>query len=131
MSTTDSGTAGEPKLDTRQLALDRTWLAHERTLMAWVRTAVSMIGFGFTIYKFFQLEAVHRSSHALITPRRFALIMISIGLITLVLATVSHRKEIDNLATQLERRRGSLAELVAGLVFVFGLLLLLATLLRG
>jgi hypothetical protein len=24
------------------------------TLMAWIRTALSMIGFGFTIYKFFQ-----------------------------------------------------------------------------
>ncbi len=36
------------------LALDRTRLAHERTLMAWVRTAVSLISFGFTIYKFFQ-----------------------------------------------------------------------------
>jgi putative membrane protein len=34
------------------LALDRTRMAAERTLMAWVRTALSMIGFGFTIYKF-------------------------------------------------------------------------------
>jgi len=40
--------------DATELALDRTNLAHERTLMAWVRTAVSLISFGFTIYKFFQ-----------------------------------------------------------------------------
>ena len=44
------------KTDATQLALDRTWLAHERTLMAWIRTSVSMISFGFTIYKFFQFE---------------------------------------------------------------------------
>lgn len=32
----------------------RTRLAVERTLMAWVRTSVAMIGFGFTIFQFFQ-----------------------------------------------------------------------------
>jgi putative membrane protein len=33
------------------LAVDRTVMAAGRTLMAWVRTALSMISFGFTIYK--------------------------------------------------------------------------------
>ena len=132
MSTTDSGTSGEAKLDSTQLALDRTWLAHERTLMAWVRTATSMIGFGFTIYKFFQLEAVHKSSHpGVITPREFALMMISIGLITLLLATISRRKETRNISIQLRLGRRSLAEIVAGIVFGFGILVLVATLLRG
>ena len=31
----------------------RTRLAVERTLMAWVRTAMTLIGFGFTIVQFF------------------------------------------------------------------------------
>ena len=35
-------------------ALDRTYMAADRTLMAWVRTSISMIGFGFTLYKFLQ-----------------------------------------------------------------------------
>jgi uncharacterized membrane protein YidH (DUF202 family) len=35
---------------------ERTLFSHERTLMSWVRTATSLITFGFTIYKFFQLE---------------------------------------------------------------------------
>ncbi len=43
-----------------RLALDRTALAHERTLMAWVQTAVSLISFGFTIYKFFHFELQNR-----------------------------------------------------------------------
>ena len=38
-----------------RLAYERTFLAHERTLMAWVRTAGSLITFGSSIYKFFQL----------------------------------------------------------------------------
>ena len=32
----------------------RTRFSVERTLMAWVRTSVAMIGFGFTIFQFFQ-----------------------------------------------------------------------------
>ncbi len=39
-----------------KLAIARTRLSYERTLMAWVRTAISLISFGFTIYKFFQIE---------------------------------------------------------------------------
>ena len=37
-----------------RLALERTAIAAKRTLMAWVRTSISMIGFGFSIYKFLQ-----------------------------------------------------------------------------
>jgi putative membrane protein len=32
----------------------RTRLSVERTMMAWVRTAISLIGFGFTIVQFFE-----------------------------------------------------------------------------
>ena len=39
------------------IAYERTRLASDRTTMAYVRTAVSLIGFGFTIYKFFQYMA--------------------------------------------------------------------------
>ena len=120
-----NGEAGKP--DSTQLALDRTWLAHERTLMAWVRTATSMITFGFTIYKFFQFEAAGKSgSHGLLTPRQFAMTMIGIGLVALLFATISHRREVKPLTTHLERRHHSLAELVAWMIATFGILALLA-----
>jgi putative membrane protein len=38
------------------LAYDRTRLAYENTMMSWVRTATSLITFGFSVYKFFQIE---------------------------------------------------------------------------
>ena len=57
-----------------RLAIDRTRLAYERTLMAWIRTAVSMITFGFTIYKFFEFELKDRPmpSGSMLGPHEFA-----------------------------------------------------------
>lgn len=126
----DTSTAAV-KPDSTELALDRTWLAHERTLMAWVRTATSMITFGFTIYKFFQFQAGKNApvTRGFITPRDFALMMISMGLVILLMATVSHWREIRGLATHFPGRR-SLALVAAALVLVFGVLILASALLH-
>jgi putative membrane protein len=117
--------------DSNAMAVDRTWLAHERTLMAWVRTATSMISFGFTIYKFFEFEeSKHTAAKSgLLTPRDFALIMVSIGLLSLLGATMGHRRAVRGMRAQLQGRR-SLAELVAFLIALFGLLILLAAVFR-
>ena len=56
----------QPKL-ADALALERTRMAADRTLMGWIRTALSMISFGFTIFKF--LEYIQEQS---ITPLRRA-----------------------------------------------------------
>ena len=57
------------------LAVDRTRLSYERTLMAWIRTSTSLITFGFSIYKFFQIELGSGTprSGRLIGPSEFAL----------------------------------------------------------
>lgn len=120
------------KPDATQLALDRTRLAFERTTMAWVRTATSLITFGFTVYKFFQIE--HRKGELaqhLIGPREFALMMISIGILSLVLATLQHGHSMRSLrAHAVGRMPRSLALIVAGLMSILGLLALTAVILR-
>jgi putative membrane protein len=108
---------GSKTPNSTEMALDRTWPAHERTLMARVRTATSMIGFGFTIYKFFDYQAERGVSArpGIVSPRTFARIMISFCLTALLLATFAHRKETKHLAALLGVRRSSLAEIVAGI----------------
>jgi putative membrane protein len=108
-----------------RLAFDRTRVAYERTMMAWIRTATSLITFGFTIYKFFQLEAPPPGRpNRLIGPRGFAFILVSIGLFSLILATLEHRQNIRTLGSQYEGRRRSLAVIVAALISILGLLAL-------
>jgi putative membrane protein len=116
-----------------RLAVDRTRLAHERTLMAWVRTAVSMISFGFTIYKFFQYELRDRPVVAdrLIGPREFALIMIAIGLVALLLSTVQHRQSMRALRAEYGALVPvSTSAIVAVLFSILGLFALIAVLFR-
>jgi inner membrane protein YidH len=121
-----------PKLDTStRLAYDRTRLAYERTMMAWVRTSASLITFGFTIYKFFQIEAEKVGEHnRLIGPRGFALLLVSIGLISLLLATLEYRQNIQIMKAQYPGVPRSLAMIVAGLVSVLGILALILMLFR-
>ena len=118
--------------DATQLALERTRLAFERTTMAWVRTATSLITFGFSVYKFFQIEEASESPGRLIGPREFALMMISIGIFSLVLATLQHWHSLRLLRAQapLMHLARSLAVLVGALMSVLGVLALAAVILR-
>ena len=113
-----------------ELAIVRTRAAFERTMMAWIRTAVSLITFGFTIYKFFQLEAPAVTLRSrLIGPREFVLILEGIGQ-SLLLATIEYRWNLRSLAWQGGQNRRSLAVIVAALVSIAGVLALVAMILR-
>jgi len=116
-----------------ELAMDRTILAHDRTLMAWVRTATSLIGFGFTIYKFFQYLREQQGLEPdgrVLGPRRFAMLMISIGLLALLLATIQQlllRKKLKRIYPE---AGFSLATIMAAFISLLGILALIAVILR-
>ena len=121
-----------PALDvSTRLAFDRTRVAYERTMMAWIRTATSLITFGFSIYKFFQIEAPPPGRpNRLIGPRGFAFALVSIGLLSLILATLEHRQNIRTLGARYAGQLRSLAVLVAGLISILGVLALIAIIFR-
>ncbi len=125
--------AAIPMDEKTRMACERTVLAQERTLMAWIRTSTSLITFGFTIYKFFALELGGKAparAHQLIGPRQFAVMMIAIGLVSLLLATLQNRQYRKSLGTTYREIRASLSSLVAILVSLMGILALAAVLLR-
>jgi putative membrane protein len=87
-------------LDAQTLAVERTdWAAirtrmgSERTMMAAIRTSLSLIGFGFTIFKFF--EAIRnatgeRGGVPVHSPRRLGLALISLGVFVMVAFAAQH-----------------------------------------
>ncbi len=114
--------------DLTKLAFERTRASYERTLMSWIKTATSLITFGFSIYKFFQIEAPGTAQqNRLVGPREFAFALVSIGLFSLTLATIEHSQSVGALAAQYGvKRRISLAGVVAGLISLLGIFALLA-----
>src|SRR5208282_774202 len=101
---------------------ERTRASYERTLMSWIRTATSLITFGFSIYKFFQIEApVAGQQNYLIGPREFAFMLVSIGVASLPLAILESRQNIRALGTQYPFNRLSLGVAVAALISILGI----------
>jgi putative membrane protein len=111
----------------QRAALVRTRLALERTLMAWLRTAISMITFGFTLFKAAEYldELGVRRSQGLFGVRSFALSMICIGLLALLLATLQnlrHARTLRRLDAELPVfTQGSVLTLLFAAAGVFAL----------
>jgi putative membrane protein len=66
----------------------RTRLSVERTMMSWQRTAVALIGFGFAIVQYFNLQQIPRARPAYLptAPEYLGLALISCGILALVIS---------------------------------------------
>lgn len=112
-------------LDTNtRLAVERTYLAAERTMMAWIRTSISLIGFGFTIFKFSEYLIDQEHHRALASPWVVGITMIVIGLIGLVLAWRQHRQQIASMLELDPTLPKSLASGMSALIALLGVLAL-------
>jgi putative membrane protein len=72
------------------MAFQRTRLAEDRTLMAVIRTSLSLIGFGFTIYQFFQQLREQDVIARAAAPRHFGVALVALGVLMLFLGIVYH-----------------------------------------
>lgn len=80
------------------LATGRTLMAADRSLMAWVRTALSMISFGFTIYKV--LEGFQKSGENLphdYSPLTVGLFLTGLGTASMVMGTIEYWQRLNAL----------------------------------
>lgn len=121
------------RLDTATtLAFERTRIAYERTMMAWIRTATSLITFGFSVYKFFEFEMKNSpATQMLVGPRAFGLGLIVIGLMSMLVGTIEHARDLRGLRRQYVDMPKSMSGLVAIVVGALGLCALVAVILRA
>ncbi len=85
------------------LSIQRTRMAAERTLMATMRTSLSLIGFGFTIFTFFQRISDGPVGTGIIparAPARFGLALVFIGVLVLLAGALYHYRYLIELRRQ-------------------------------
>lgn len=111
-----------------QLAYDRTWLSYERTMQGWVRTAVSCITFGFSVYKLADLVVENPSSRRLAGPHQIGIVLVCLGFLALVMATVEYRQSIRLLRLEYGRSPRSTSVWFAGTIALLGIFALLSML---
>jgi putative membrane protein len=116
------------------LAAINTRFASERTLMAAVRTSLSLIGFGFTIYKFFE-SIVHTTGGAgalrIQAPRRLGFTLVSLGIFVLVAWTYQHWYFLKQLRTETDQVFPRSVSLITALLLALtGVVLLVVILAR-
>lgn len=130
-----AGKTPDPAKENMDMAVDRTVMSADRSLMAWVRTGLSLISFGFTIYKFLeyskeQLLVSGKIPVSVSGPKVIGLFMIGVGILCLVLGTVENMTIIRNLRQRHEIQHPRYALFMAGILTIFGLVLFLGIVLR-
>ena len=98
----------------------RTIMAADRTLMAWIRTALSMLSFGFTIYKFLQAIASQGKMEHPNSPQAVGLFLTALGVAAIVLGTISYWVTLRDLERVEEFRLGRPVLVMALIMSVAG-----------
>jgi putative membrane protein len=113
------------------LAVLRTLMGADRSLMAWIRTALSMVGFGFTIYKFLQGYAAGGGSlGAAGEPRMVGLFLIGAGTVSIILGLLEYWQGARDLSAYEDIPVWRPVFVIALVIALFSVSLLGAVLLR-
>lgn len=104
----------------------RTILAADRTLMGWIRTALSMLSFGFTIYKLLKALADHGQIARTNSPQHVGMFLAAVGTGAMLLGTVSYWVTLREIARSGPFRMGRSVLLVALIMSLAGLTLFIA-----
>ena len=118
-----------------ELAKMRNRDAADRTLMAWIRTGLSLIGFGFGIDKIVDALArsqIEKSPNLMTNVRIFGMSFIGIGVFSLLVAAILHRREVKSIENKDYRYRAPfpLTLIVALLVALIGVFTFFSILIR-
>lgn len=112
------------------MAVERTLMAADRSMMAWLRTGLSLISFGFTIYKFLdisrqQLITTGKDLHGISSPKVVGLFMIGMGILSLIFGILENISTVKGLKGSYDLRRKRYALWMAVMITLFGLIIFL------
>jgi putative membrane protein len=98
----------------------RTVMAADRTLMAWVRTSLSMLSFGFTIYKVLDTAAKQGHLAHSESPQQVGLFLAAMGTGSMILGVTSYWTTLKDLRRTEDFRLGRPTLIVALIMALAG-----------
>ena len=113
-----------------RLAVERTIMGADRTLLASVRTSMSLISFGFTIYKVLDQMAKSGVVKGIReqTPRNIGIFMILVGTVPLALSMYQYGRSLNRLGGKSVYLNPTMVSAAA--ILLLGIALLLVTVLN-
>jgi putative membrane protein len=116
-----------------KLAFERTRLAYERTMMAWIRTSAALLTFGFGMYKLFEFMPIvtgQKPGEHVVSPRGFALVLAFLGLFSLLLAAIEHRRSLQPMRALGLKVPLSAAAILGAILSILGMVVLVVVFFR-
>jgi putative membrane protein len=126
MSEIKGKSANELAENRTTLAVQRTLMAADRSLMAWIRTGLSMITFGFTLYRVlesFQTEGASLNH----SPRTIGLFLIGLGIGSIQMGTYEYWSTLRGLRSYEPIRMWRASLSMATIMSVLGVALFVGT----
>ncbi len=107
-------------------------MAADRTLMAWIRTSLSMLSFGFTIYKFLLYVRQSLSNHVLKAegPRRFGIVLIALGTMCMLFGLIDYYRTFKQFGKEYGKNPWSFVFVTGIITATLGLYLLIGILIN-
>ena len=132
MKEQDMSLSNELSQKRTNLSVERTAMSADRSLNSWVRTALSMISFGFTIYKFLQylLDEIATTTIRHQSPRNLGLFLIGLGIVSIIFGSIQYLITMNSIREQYGYKHGKFPLILAALIGLLGLFLFITIALR-
>lgn len=119
--------------DKRDLNLEKYRIVLERLQLNWIQLNITCMTFGFAIYKFYRSRIVGGEAPLgdNINGWHVGIFLISLGLVSLVLATLQHYANVTRLKLQFKTMQYSLSLRVAYVMIFFSAIILVVVIFKG
>ena len=132
MHVVEPKTSNELAGERTDMATLRTLMAADRTLKAWIRSSISMLSFGFTIYKFLLYVKESLSDKILKAqgPRRFGILLIALGTMSMLFGLIDYYGLVKQYGKASGRSPWNITFFAGLITFLLGLTLLVSILIH-
>jgi len=111
---------------------ERSRIASEKLQLNWIKWNITCLGLGLAAYKFYytRLENHQSPIKHYITGQEIGMFLIALGFVTLIFATIQHKKKVEQLKLISPTMQYSLSLRLSYVILVFSVLVFLIVILR-